>query len=101
MAKPVESRNGDDITGLDAKLEKPAGQARNSFDELHSGFPAAVIDGHGGVAADGGETAQALADVGLRVRSHQCRERLKEIWREWQRTDAIYTFFFILLCYMP
>lgn len=70
--KPVESRNGDDVTGVDAELEKSAGQGHDSFRELHSGFPAASIYRDGGVAADGGEAAQALADVGVRVSSHHC-----------------------------
>lgn len=55
------------MAGLDAEVEKAAGQGRDSLDELHSGFAAGVIDGEGGVAADGGEASQAVADVGLGV----------------------------------
>lgn len=52
------------MAGLDAEVEKPAGQARDCLDELHSGFAAAGMDGEGGVAA---EASQAVADVGLGV----------------------------------
>lgn len=82
------------------------GEAHNSFHELHSGFPAAAVYRDGEVAAAGGETAQALADVRLRVTSHyrefqrgefkevrEREERERENWRERQRAVAIYPFY--------
>lgn len=62
--EPVECAEGDNVTGLEAQFEQPTSKAQDSLNKLLAGFPSVPDDCDLIIAADSGEAAQALANVG-------------------------------------
>lgn len=74
---PVESRDRDDVTGLEAELKEPTGQAQNSIHKLHARFLPVSHYYRRWVSPELRQATQALANVGLWAISHELEGKLE------------------------